>query len=106
MLIECMRIVTIHLDLREERKCDTMIELTNLLYCLIGFRFLSEELIAGESENYEVVMRIGIPEFLESFELGSESTLGRGIHDEKDFSSIGFESDRFMIGFLDLDIVE
>ena len=101
-----MSIITIHLDLREEGKGYSEIYLTHRFDRLIGLGFLSEELIAGESENYEVVMRIGIPEFLESFELGSESTLGRGIHDEKDFSSIGFESDRFMIGFLDLDIVE
>lgn len=106
ILVEWVSACAIDLELRKERECHTEVELTHIFHILIGFWLLSGELIARESEDHEVVVWVGIPERLEVFELGSESTLRRSIHDEEDFPLVGFHFYCFVICFPDLDIVE
>ncbi len=101
-----MSIAPIHIDLREEGKGDSEIDLADRFDRLIGLRFLTEELIARKSEDHEIIMRVGIPEGFEFFELWSESALGRGIHDEEDFSFVVCHGDGFTIWFLYRYIVE
>jgi hypothetical protein len=67
-----------------------------LLDGLIGLRLLTQELVAGESEYDEVIVRVGLPEGFELLELWSESALGGSIDDEEDFSSIFREGYLFM----------
>jgi hypothetical protein len=67
---------------------------------------LFQELVTREAEYYEVIVRVGIPEGFEFFELWSESTLGGSIDDEEDFSSIFREGYLFMIRFSYPDVVE
>ncbi len=83
-----MSIFAIHLYLRKERESDPIVDFTDLFDRFIGFWFLVGELIAGKSENHEVIMRVSIPKGFELFELRSETTLCGSIDDEKDFASI------------------
>lgn len=55
-LIQWMSIAPIHIDLREEGKGDSEVDLADGFDRLIGLRFLSEELIAGKSEDHEIIM--------------------------------------------------
>ena len=85
--IECVSMVSVHIDLRKKGEGHSEIHLADLFDRLICLRFLIQELIARESEYHEVIMRVGIPESFELFELTRETTLCRGIHDEEDFAS-------------------
>ena len=79
--------ISVHIYLREEWEGHSEIHLADLFDRLICLRFLIQELIAGESEYHEVIMRVGIPESFEPFELTRETTLCGRIDDEKDFVS-------------------
>ncbi len=80
--------------------------LADLFDCLIGLGFLSEELVTGESEYYEVLMRVGIPEFLEFLELRCETALGGSIHDEEDLALVFAHGDSLSVRLLHGDIVD
>lgn len=77
-----------------------------MLDCLVGLRFLAEELIAWKTEHYEFIMRVGIPEFLEFYKLRCESTLGGGIDDEENLSLELTHRDGLTIRLLYSDIVD
>ena len=83
-----MRVRTVDIQLCKKWESHTKIDLTGLLDGLVGLRFLTQELVARETEYHEIVMRIGIPERLKFLELWSESTLGSSIDDEEYFSSV------------------
>lgn len=90
-----MCIFPIDIDLGKEWECHTEVHLADLLDCLVGFWLLTEKLITGKSEYHEVLMRVGIPEFLELLELWRESALGRSIDNEEDFSLVLTHGDCF-----------
>ena len=83
-----MRVSPVHIDLRKKWKGHSEVHLTDILHRLITLRLLTQELVAREAENHEVIVRIGIPEGFELLELWSESTLGGSIDDEENFSFI------------------
>lgn len=96
----------IHIDLREEGKGDSEVDLADGLDRFICLGFLTEELIARESEDHEVIMRVGIPECLEFLELWREPALGSSIDNQEDLSFVLFHGESFSTGLLDGYIVE
>jgi len=91
--------IAVHVYLRKEWESDPMIYLAYLYHRSIVLWFLARELIARESEDHEIIMRIGIPEFFESFKLWSEATLGGCIDDEENFSSVFGQREDIPISF-------
>lgn len=103
---ESMGIRTVDIELRKKWESHSEVDLTDLLDGLVCLGFLTEELVAGESQYHEVIVRIGIPEGFELLELWSESTLGGSIDDEEDFSSVFAHTDCFSVRLLDADVVD
>jgi hypothetical protein len=101
-----MGIWSVHIELRKKREGHTKISFADLLHCLVGLWFLTEELIARKSEHHEVIMRVGVPEFLEFLELWCETALGGSIDDEEDFSLVLTHGDSFSVRLLYTDIVD
>jgi hypothetical protein len=101
-----MCIFAIYIYFSKEWESHSEVDLTDLLDGLVGLWFLREELVAGESEYHEVIVRVGIPEGFEFCELWSESALGRSIDDEEDFSLVFAHRDCFSVRLLDADVVD
>ena len=97
---------SIDIQFCHERKCNPKVELTNTFHRAVGLWFLVCKLIARKSYDDKIIMRVGIPELLESLKLWCESALGCSVDDEDDFSFIWNERGFFAIGFLERDIVE
>lgn len=101
-----MSVFSIHFYLRKDRESDSIVDSTYFFHGFIRFRFLVCELIAGESEDNKIIMRIGIPEGLEFFELWSKSTFGCGINHKNYLSCECLQLYIFTICFCYFDIVE
>jgi len=83
-----MGVIAIHVDLLEQRKRNRRGQAANEILDLFGgTRFLSSELVAGEPENYQALIRIFFVELLQLsiLELGLSSCT-RNIHNNADLS--------------------
>lgn len=100
-----MCVHTVHIELRKKWEGHSEVHLTDTRHSLVSFGFLAQELVAGEAEYHEVVMRVGVPESFELLELWSESAFGGSIDDEEDFISVFIHGDGFSVRLLDADVV-
>lgn len=82
-------LVAVHISFAQDGKGDPVIDLAELLDCVVGAGILFIELIAGKAEDDEgvgpVSGRHGLVEFLQPFELRGEATFGGCVDDEHDF---------------------
>ena len=83
-----MCVIAVNVNLRKKRKCHSEVDLASFRKSLIALGFLVQELGTRESEYHKIIMRIGIPEVLQSLELWSKTTLGGSIDYEEYFSSV------------------
>lgn len=104
ILVEGVCIFSIDLDFCKKRKGDSEMEFAGTFYGFIGFGLLVGKLITWETKYDEIIMRIGIPESFQIFELSWESALCRCIDDKDNLSFEAFEWGDFSTRFRKWDI--
>ena len=79
----------VDIDLAKNGEADTIVDLAEFLDLVVGAGILGAELVAGEAEDGEVVAVLGfqfLVEFLQTFELGSETAFRGRVNDENDLA--------------------
>lgn len=71
-----------------------MVQPAGLLHILVRHRFLTAELIAGETKNDQPLILILLMQILQSLELWGKPALGGSIDDKYNFTFISGHADR------------
>lgn len=75
-------VVSVDVGLAQDGEGDTVVELTETLDLLVGAGVLGQELVAGETQDLELVRVLGLDLLVERFQagvLGGEAALGGGV---------------------------
>ena len=83
-----LRVLSPHIAFGKDRERHSIIKPAELLDLLIGSRFLSGELIAGEPQDFQPLPPVLAVEFLEFLELGRKAALAGRIHKYQDISLV------------------
>jgi hypothetical protein len=78
-----------YINLSEDWKADTVVDLAELLDLVVGAGVLATELIAWEADNLKVVGVFALDllvQLLQTFELRCEATFRGGVYDEDDLA--------------------
>lgn len=77
-----------YINLPQHGKTNTIVQLAKLLDLVVAARVLAAELVARETQDFEVVGVGGfelLVQFLQTFELGCEAAFRGRVDDEDDF---------------------
>ncbi|MOA16023.1 hypothetical protein D3C78_1362130 [compost metagenome] len=74
-----MGIGTVDVDLFEQRKADTEVQLAELGDRSFVTRLLLAELVAGKAEHHQALVLVGLPQLFQALVLRSETALAGGV---------------------------
>ena len=83
ILEDGLRIGAVDITLLHNLKCNTVVQLAELLNLCIALRILLLELVAGEADNHQSLVLVLLVQFLQSCELRCESTLAGSVDNQQ-----------------------